>query len=251
MIINDVNSLPQLVLGHKPILIMLPFAGGNSYSYRGIIESLEKTYDILCPELPGRGCLTNMSPKKDMQELVKFLFSTWIESLNLTRPYILFGHSMGALTVYLLLQHIKKNHMSLPLHVVVSGSAAPTVKKDLQLAQLPSSEFWDKLSAKGGLSDEILSCDELKEYFEPIIRADIEALENYSYDYFDPLDVKLSVLYGSTEGLSKESLVLWNDTTTQTTNIIEVPGNHFFIFQETPWLISYLKNIPDEILQHA
>lgn len=247
MIINDIKSLNQINSGLKPVLIMLPFAGGNSYSYRGIIEPLEDTFDVLCPELPGRGCFTALPPKNNLLDLVDFLFSMWIEPINLKRPYILFGHSMGALTVYLLLHHIRKNSITLPFHVVVSGSAAPEVKKDTLLSHLPSSEFWDKLKAKGGLSDELLSCEELMEYFEPIIRADIEALESYSYETLEPFDFNLTVLYGSTENLSKQDLLLWNNITTLKANIIEVLGNHFFIFKEKLWLISYLEDIASKI----
>ena len=94
MIIYDTNKIEHTVFA-KPLLIMLPFAGGNAFSYRDLCLKLEEKYDILCPELPGRGSLTGEKLLDSIEAMSDYIFDHWIKPIHLTNSYVIYGHSMG------------------------------------------------------------------------------------------------------------------------------------------------------------
>ena len=242
MIIHDSNKLSELTPS-KPRLIVLPFAGGNSYSYKDLFPKWETNYDIICPEIPGRGLLAGEPLLGDLHEITDFIYSQWITPQNLTKKYVLYGHSMGALLAYLLLQKINQNQLPLPAHVIVSGRTGPSIPKEEILHSLPSSDFWEKLQKLGGIPELILSEKELREYFEPILRSDFKAVETYSYTPVPPIDANITVMYGSEENMKSESLLTWEKESTRPVNFIEMPGNHFFIYENIDEITSCFSEI--------
>ena len=243
MIVNEKDKISS-INSSRPLLIMLPFAGGSSYSYKNIIKPLQHDFDILCPELPGRGALLNEPLIKDLHELVEHVFTNWIKPLQLKRPYVLFGHSMGALLGYLLAHSLMKNQLPLPIHLVVSGREEPMyIDEDEPTFSLSSSQFRDKIREYGGLSDTILNDPELMEYFDPILRADFEAVERYRPVPLDPLDIPITVLYGSQEDIAPGSVLLWNQASKRIVRIMQMPGDHFFIFDNAREIVNYLKSL--------
>ena len=70
MIVHNYSEIKLLNASDKPLIIMFPFAGGNMYSFRNMWEDLSIMFDILCPELPGRGDLIELSPITDINLLI-------------------------------------------------------------------------------------------------------------------------------------------------------------------------------------
>ena len=237
MIIHDIHDLTMTGAGQKPLLIMFPFAGGSTYSYRGIIEPLEGTYDIICTELPDR---TRIHSLDDAAAMV---FNNWIRVLRLDRPYVLYGHSMGAMLAYLVLKSIIRNNLPQPVHLMVSGCSAPCCRNRKTYSERSSSEFWGKLRAMGGMPEMVLLNNELREYFEPVLRFDFKLIEKYRYVPTSPVSMPVSVLSGSGEMMDPESLSLWQKETTLPVRFITMEGDHFFIFSQAARVISCLKNI--------
>lgn len=228
----------------KPLLILLPFAGGNAFSYRAMLEPLKSTYEVITPELPGRGNLSTTPLIDDINELVDYLFNNKIKSLDLDRGYVFYGHSMGALLVYLLSHKIKQSNFSQPIHIIISGRNAPCFKKNKIIHNLPSIEFWESLRVMGGVPQELLEHQELKEYFETIIRNDFKLVENYQYTIAQySLNIPMTVMYGDQESMSKESIRAWQQENKQTIHFIEMQGNHFFIFKHILELTDYINSI--------
>src|ERR1019366_1340812 len=95
--------------------------------------------------------------------------------------YALFGHSMGATLAYLCLLRIRRAGLPLPEALILSGKSAPTIaSKDMRYL-LPRAEFVAMLHNMGGCSPEILQEEELLDYFEPILRADFQAVETWQH----------------------------------------------------------------------
>ncbi|WP_292010119.1 alpha/beta fold hydrolase [Chryseobacterium sp.] len=228
---------------------MFPFAGGNAYSYRGLIEPLEEYYDIVCTELPGRNNSSQYPLDNNLDNLVDFVFKKWIQPVNLERPYILYGHSMGGIMLNLIARKIMENERVEPSYLIVSGCAAPSVRRDQDLYKLSSFGFWKELEKKGGVPDYILENEEYKDYLEPILRNDFEAIETYNYKENRPVNVDMTVMYGTEESLDQESLVKWQDETTGELEILSFPGDHFFLFKNKPVIIEHLKNKAENISQ--
>lgn len=243
MIIHDSCELHKLLPG-KPLLLMLPFAGGNTYSYKEILLCFKQDFDVVCPELPGRGRLSDMPLVRDVRGLTEYVLVNWMKCIDLNRPYILFGHSMGGLMVYLLLTRLVEEGLPLPLHMVTSGRGGPSFKREREPTHgLPSVEFRNKLREQGGIPEYVLADDDLMDYFEPILRSDFEAVETYTHVEFPSLDVPISVLYGSEEQLTFEAVSLWRKESSKLVRLKKMTGNHFFIFKHIQEIASYLSQL--------
>ena len=243
MVINEKGKIANLI-SSRPLLIMLPYAGGNSYSYAKIIKLVQSDFDILCPELPGRCALSDEILIRDLHQLVKHVFLNWIKPLNLKRRYIIFGHSMGALIAYLLIQQLVDANLQLPIHLIVSGREGPMfVDDEKPYYSLPSPEFRKKIMEYGGISESVLEDMEIMSYIEPILRADFEAVETYQPKPMALIDIPITVLHGSEEDIKLESLLLWEKVSKGSVKIKEMNGNHFFIFENIRPISSYLVSL--------
>jgi surfactin synthase thioesterase subunit len=219
---------------NKICLYCLPFAGGNSYSYRPLQEILANTVQMLPLELPGRGKRMREGLVTDLNALAGDAFKQLIMQ-DLTQKYALFGHSMGALLVYLVAQQLVAARLPLPNRIFVSGHRAPSVSQRLTMKHnLPKSEFIAMLQQLGGCPPEILQDAELMNFFEPVLRADLQAAELYQYQPTLPLPIPITVMFGTQEAeVTYQEAAAWQQETTYPLVINAFKGGHFFIFEQT------------------
>lgn len=228
----------------KTTLILLPFAGGNAYSYRDMLSNLQTTFDVLLPELPGRGSLSNQPLIDDAHYLTDYLINQVIESLTPSKPYILYGHSMGGLLTYLITQKVLQRGLTQPKHLIVSGRNAPCFKREKQVHGYPPTTFWSEINAMGGLPKALLENRELQAYFEPIIRNDFKLVETYHYVKPESIfDLPMTVFYGDQDNMTKESVEAWQQENKQPIKFIEMKGNHFFIFNHVTEITNYINSL--------
>lgn len=233
---------------HDPLtLYAIPFAGGHSMVYRNLKPLLPEQVTLNTLELPGRGKRAGEPLVNDLELLARDLFDQIRDDLKL-RNYAIFGHSMGSLLAYLVCRIISENGLPMPKHLFCSGHGAPSVPKiDLSREEakhtLPAKDFWDYIDSLGALPPELKGHDELINYFEPILRADIQALECYHYrPSASPLDVPLSVFYGLEDMETPPEVVApWQDESRESVTFYPFPGGHFGIFDCLP-LFSELVN---------
>jgi surfactin synthase thioesterase subunit len=209
----------------------LPFAGGNSVSYRPFQEQMPDPFRIRPVELPGRGrrirepLLTNIHAMADdvLQQIER--------ELNGKR-YVLYGHSMGALLAYLLTQRIFSAGQTLPLHVFYSGRKAPSVPHARPLKhKLGKEDFLRYINELGGLPAELLHNPEFMSLVEPILRADFQAVETYLHQPSPPLAVPMTVLAGKEDPKTSYATILpWHEESSLPVKIEMFTGRHFFIF---------------------
>ncbi len=76
----------------------------------------------------------------------------------------------------------------------------PSKKK--QNYDLPREEFLDALKSLGGCPEAVLNSKELMDYFEPILRADFQAIETMVYNESKPFDITMNVWVVSDEDIS-------------------------------------------------
>ncbi len=208
-------------------LFCLPFAGGTKYSYSGFQKVAPPHLELIPLDLPGRGkrlmeaCLTNVA------DMVTDVMPT-IRS-HADQPYALYGHSLGSLLAYLITLQMQKEKLPMPMRLILTGRGGASVKrKDAPKYLLPRSEFIQSLREMGGMSD-VLESDELMEFFEPILRADLQAAETYVYEAAKPFDVPITVMIGDGEEISQEEAMAWQQESTLPIDLRILPGNHFFI----------------------
>src|SRR5690606_26706808 len=151
------------------------------------------------------------------------------KAIDTEEPYVFYGHSMGALVAYLLCQRIQNNALKEPEKLVVSGRKAPRVARDKKIWQYPKDRFWKELIALGGIPKEMQKEASLRDFFEPIIKADFKAVEQYTFKSGKPLNIPIDVLYGDEEKENENDFVDWEKENKKELTYRSYKRHHFFI----------------------
>lgn len=217
-------------------VFFLPFAGGSKYSYRPFVEAAPAGIRVLPLELPGHGGRFREPLLTDMPRVVDDLYAQVAPRLH--QPYALYGHSMGTLAAYLLTRRVVAEGRNPPLHLFVSGAAPPALlRTGTERHLLPRDAFFAKIRAYGGCPDEVLRDEELMKFFEPMLRADFQALETYRHRPGPLLPVPITVMLGTGEKTTRDQGLAWGDETTAGAEVLQFPGNHFYIFSHAEEII--------------
>lgn len=228
-------------------LFLLHFAGGSKYSFQSLISKLNSEYITESLELPGRGKRYNEQLLYDIDEIIQDLVQQ-IKNKITKSQYIIYGHSMGALTSYLLCHKLKELGIQLPLKLVVSGKNAPAIEREKKISYLPDNLFWEEVIKMGGIPDELQSHPELMDFYLPILKADFRAIENYIHIKKEKLDLPIDVFYGTEEKILENEILEWKKESNHEVEIKPLPGNHFFIFSNEPFFIDYFKNLTKNLI---
>jgi len=228
------NAIQSKGLSQKITLFCLPFAGGNFYAYRDFEKYTADFIHIQAIDIPGHGRRMKEPLQYDIYDIADDIFFQIKDEL--TRPYAIYGHSMGALLGYLVTEIIFEKELPMPQHLFLSGRygpATPNKEKDWHL--LPREEFIRKVGGEyGGIPPEVAAEKELMDMFIPIMRADFQAHSEYQYQTPQKLDVPVSVFIGANENITYEEASQWQEITTQSVSVQVFPGKHFFVFDHLP-----------------
>ncbi len=209
-------------------ILTVPFAGGNAHSYRALQAHVATIGHIEGLELPGRGMRVAEPLCRSLEHLADDLFERQVRPAA-AGDYLLFGHSMGASLVYLLLLRIRRAGLPLPRLAVLSGKSAPSIAETRTRHRLDGPAFREMLARMGGCPPEILAEKELMDYFEPILRSDFEAVETWRPTPHEPLPMAALVLHGRGDEMPREHLLAWQQEFIEPIDFHEFEGDHFFI----------------------
>lgn len=217
-------------MDHQAITVYcLPFAGGNQHSYRKLAELPSQLVNLVPVELPGKGHRIKEALLTDVNAMADDVFEQI--RYDLSKPYAIYGHSMGSLIGYLLTIKIMCHRLPPPIHLFFSGAHEPSRLPVLTPRHLFSKEdFKKKLKELGGSPDEVLENQMLFDFYEPLLRADFQATDTYIHEPSGLLNVPVTVMIGKDEGITMEQALSWQNETTGGVEVIYFPGGHFFIF---------------------
>lgn len=221
-------------------LFCLPFAGGSKYSYPEFVKKASVNFNVIPLDLPGRGSRFREPLLTDIHSMVEDLFNQMKRGFQM--PYIIYGHSMGTLLAYLVTNRIRTANLRAPLLLFLTGCGSPgrSFIRNEKRYLLPKDEFISKLKSYGGSPDEILEDESLLNYFEPIIRADFQAVDTYVFEPAPSFDIPLVVITGTEESVTREEAQAWKDHTEAEVECFQFPGKHFFIFNYVDAMIDML-----------
>jgi medium-chain acyl-[acyl-carrier-protein] hydrolase len=216
-----------------------PYAGGGTHVYQQWWPAVPSDVEFCAISLPGRGVRIGETPYSDSAVLVAALVREIGPYLD--KPYVFYGHSMGAMVSFELCRRLRAGDLPLPRHLFVSGCHAPHLPDPHPIHHLPEAEFLEELFALGGLPQEILDSKELMELILPGIRADFTLVETYPYTEEAPLPCPLTALGGTDDPLvTQEALDAWRIHTSNAFDSRTFPGNHFFINTSREELLALL-----------
>jgi medium-chain acyl-[acyl-carrier-protein] hydrolase len=235
-------SFPEPKADARLRLYCFPYAGGSSSIFRNWAEEIPGEVEICLVQLPGRGARVNETPFTRVDSLVEEIADA-LEA-DLDKPFAFFGHSMGGILSFELAQWMRGNRGREPAQLFISGRCAPQIRNSEEITyNLPEPEFIKKLRQLNGTPKEAFEHAELMSLMIPILRADFEVCQTYSYEPCAPLSCGI-VVYGGIddEEVSRTDLEAWRDQTTGQYGLRMLPGDHFFVNSSKRLLLKFLSS---------
>ncbi|MFV2117027.1 thioesterase II family protein [Streptomyces sp. Act-28] len=214
-------------------------AGGGPSLFHGWQQALAPETQVLPVLLPGRDRRIRESRFTDIDQVVEDLDRELGASLD--RPYVLFGHSMGALIAHRVAAHRSATGSRPPEAVFLSGCRPPHLKSGLPAAdRVGREELIGWLVEIGGLPDELLGRPEWLALLLPVVIDDLMLCASATRRPITRVPRPLYVFGGDTDRLAGSGdLSAWQAYTSTTFTMTLCNGGHF-----------YLKDTPGPLLTH-
>lgn len=213
-------------------LFCFPHAGGGASAYRGWRGQMSGV-DVLPVQPPGREARLREAAHHHMAPLVTELASVIAEAAG-SGPYAVYGHSLGALVAFETVREIRRRGEAEPVHLIVSGCAAPhcTYDDGTPVSQMSQPQLADMLRRLGGTPEWLLADPELLQMILPAVRADFSVKDTYVYLPEDPLDIPVTVVSSTADPRASRDLQeRWAEQTTAEFRMHTMVGGHFAIFE--------------------
>ena len=209
-------------------LFCFPHAGGGALSFRSWSNDLPPTVEVCPIELPGRGIRFMETPLTQLDLLVRSLAEAILPYLD--KPFVFFGHSMGALLSFELARWLFKAYNITTLHLFISACHAPQIPSAKPpIHSLPEAEFIEEMRRLNGTPKAVLEDREMMQILLPILRADFAVVETYAYTTDLPLKCPITAFGGlSDRVVSCDRLEAWREQTCASFTLHMLPGDHFF-----------------------
>jgi len=203
----------------------LPCAGAGAAIYRTWRDAAPPAVEIVPVELPGRGRRFRETPIPEMATLVEVLAPEIARDAG-TRPFALFGHSMGAIVAFELARVLGPGLVRL----FASGSSAPHLRIVKERSSLSDQDLKRELAELGGTPREILEDAEMMALLMPMLRADFALVEHYREPGEAPLPCPVTVFAGTRDDyVDLEAARAWESYGSRGFRLVPVEGHHFYL----------------------
>ncbi|WP_075341745.1 thioesterase II family protein [Tenacibaculum agarivorans] len=238
----------------KTKLYCLPYAGGTSKIFSSWTAYLNPQIEFVPLELSGRGNRMFDELYENRGEAVEDTLSMIKEDILNNNPYMIFGHSLGALIAYELVQKIRALQFPSPLHIFFSGSSAPHLRSDAKkFSLLNDIDFKKEVLNLGGTPSEFFENPELMEIFLPLLKNDFKlAEEQIKLDNTSPLNQDITVFFGTEDELTKGKCEGWKEHTHAKCHLYPFVGGHFFLNDQQEKLVGLINKMfsKDQYKEH-
>lgn len=218
-------------------MFCFPYAGGGTLTFRHWWKLLPTCVEVYLVQLPGRETLVREPPLTRLPEIVEAVVPELLPYLD--KPFAFFGHSMGAFISFEIALLLRRRYQIQPAHLFVSGCRAPQIERTKPpIHNLPDARFLEELRRLNGTPEEILQNPELMQLMKPVLRADFEVSETYTYNRTAPLDCPITAFGGLQDPEAKRTeLKAWCEQTSAAFSLQMFPGDHFFLHASQPLLL--------------
>ena len=242
-------NVPNWYITHKknPSALLRLFcfhhSGGGASAYYPWVEQLSPYIELIAIQLPGRENRFSEPLINNLNEITTYLAEGFCYYID--KPFIVFGHSLGALLSFEFTKVIYERHSVFPCHMIVSATKAPHFPfRAKHLSKLDGVCLKEELKIYNGIDERILYNDELLDLFLPIIKNDFSICENYRYLQSRPFLFDILALSGTNDQtVTNEELLGWSDYTTGKFESVFFPGGHFFIHEHKQKILELINQI--------
>ncbi|MEU2614747.1 alpha/beta fold hydrolase [Micromonospora sp. NPDC007271] len=177
---------------------------------------------------PGRGRRHREPPLDRWSLLVAELGRTIRDRID--GPYLLAGHSFGALLAYELALVLERTSTP-PALLLVAGRNGPTAGLSHRpIHDLPDDQLLRALGRLGGTPEAVLDEPGLIRLWLPVLRTDLRLAETYSRRPVEPLSCPIAAFLGRRDRMADPAGVLaWHRETTARFDLTVVDAGHFLM----------------------
>jgi medium-chain acyl-[acyl-carrier-protein] hydrolase len=210
-------------------LVCIPHAGGGAVTFHPWAQLLRPNVEVYAAQLPGRESRLREAPLRTLGEIVEPL--TAAISTLADRPLIIFGHSLGAVLAFEVVQRLCQNPDTPVAALFVSGRPAPHLaSRGPRLAHFPLPEIVFRISELyGNIPKALLEEPEFVAMLGKVLQSDLEVLEHYQPAERRPVPCPIAAFGGADDSLvSRDELEAWREHTRGDFRCTQVPGDHFY-----------------------
>lgn len=227
-------------------LFVFPHAGAGPAAVDPLAEALPERIEVWALNLPGRQLRATEPPRTEIGPLVREIAADRVPGAGPAHS-ALFGYCGGALLAHLVAG------IAPPQRLFVGSYEAPDVAAvPRRMHFLPSERFWDVVLAEGGVGPELARHTDLREVFEPALRADFAVYAGYRHRAAPPRTVPITVLHGRDDPhLGRGGLLGWRRQSTTPPALRELAAGHWLLDEDLAGVAAALTEAVDADLRAA
>ncbi|MFD8393479.1 thioesterase II family protein [Streptomyces sp. NPDC059680] len=157
-------------------MFCFPPAGAGASTYAAWAPYLPPTLELWAVQLPGREDRLDEEPLTSISSAARTvaLSLQWLHD----QPYLMFGHSLGALLAYEIIRLLERQGTPTPHHLIASGCAAPSAHCPKEIALDTDIEVREE-AQRLGMSPQLLTGNDHSQQLLAVLRADLRMFYSY------------------------------------------------------------------------
>ncbi len=217
-------------------LYCFPHSGGSAGEF---VQWLSALPDVqACGfQPPGRGARLAEDPWYEMSGLV----SSILDSAAFVEPFVLFGHSLGALVAYEVAHALAQAGRTGPAQLIVSGMPAPhRHDPGTPVYLLDDAALVEEIRLRYDTLPPEFDDPELRQIALKGLRADLSIVDTYRHVPRPPLGCPIVALGGAGDEPTVDDLREWRGHTTADVVVRLFPGDHFYYREKPNDVLSFI-----------
>lgn len=211
-------------------LFCLPSAGAQVSMYHDIKKTLDGKMEIIPIEYPGHGYRISEPLIDSMEKLCDECINGIVTALdNLDEPFMLLGHSMGAMLVYYMEAKLRNMDYNLK-KIILCACQSPNYWIDYiaDIENMTDDEFFDYVASLGGIPEELTDNMFFKDIYTNIIKNDFMLIKKHVPN-ISVVQTPIVFINGTDDKLVGDRWKFWKLFIKSKHNFYEVKSNHFLI----------------------
>lgn len=220
---------PRVVCKPRLRLFCFPFAGGNAVFFHKWSTKLPTDVELIAIQYPGHGTRIREPVFRNLGNLLAGALEAI--AIQLEVKFVFFGHSMGATVAFELARRLRDRRLPLPTRLFLSSRGAPQLPEiNVPRHKFSEAELLGLARTLGGIPAEVMKSPDLLTLLLCGLRADLEAIETWTYHESQPLEIPISLFGGLQDPeVPWERMEPWAQQTRSQVNKHPFPGGHFYL----------------------